>query len=120
MLLPLLVSLPCALYRTKGPVAFRGNRFLRRLLLKFVSPLHDAGATRTAKQVFHTIQAKFGMVPHILRVMGLAPAIPQEILAFDQALQDPDSKLRELANLKASQLSGLVMSPNAACAWSRR
>jgi alkylhydroperoxidase family enzyme len=71
-----------------------------------VVPLSDAQAPATAKTLFDGVQAKFGMVPNIFRIMGHAPSVLQATLAFDGAIQQAlDPKLRELAYLKTSQVN---------------
>jgi alkylhydroperoxidase family enzyme len=72
-----------------------------------VKPLDDAHATPAARGLLQKIQANFGMVPNIFRTMAYAPEVLQATLALDGAIgKELDPRLRELAYLKTSQLSG--------------
>lgn len=71
-----------------------------------VSPLADAQAPETARDVFRMLQSKVGFVPNIWRTMGHAPEVLQATLGLDQAItKELDPKLRELAYLKTSELN---------------
>ena len=75
--------------------------------MPLIDPLTDAQATEPAQKLFQGIQGKLGMVLNIFRTMGYAPDVLQATLALNQAIQQGlDSKLRELAYLKASQVNG--------------
>jgi AhpD family alkylhydroperoxidase len=68
-------------------------------------PLSDEQAQGKAKALFNGLKEKIRMVPNIFRLMGHAPAVLEHTLGLDEAIQSGlDSKLRELAYLKASQV----------------
>lgn len=73
---------------------------------QLVPPLSDTQASDAAKEMFQTIQTKFGMVPNIFRTIGHAPDVLKATLDLNTAIShDLDGKLRELAYLKTSQLN---------------
>jgi uncharacterized peroxidase-related enzyme len=74
--------------------------------MPLVPPLTNDQASPQAQELFRAIEAQFKMVPNIFRAMGHAPAVLQPTLALNAAIgHDLDPKLRELAYLKASQVT---------------
>lgn len=74
--------------------------------MPLVAPLADTQASEAAKGIFQNLQAKMGKVLNIFRTLGHAPEILQSTLGMNQAIQkELDSKLRELAYLKTTQVN---------------
>jgi len=70
-----------------------------------LTQLDPALATGTSKQLFDEVQAKFGFLPNLFRVLGNAPAALEGYLSFSGALAGGrlDAKVREQIALAVAQ-----------------
>jgi AhpD family alkylhydroperoxidase len=69
--------------------------------LNRILPVDPKSVTGKTKQMFDNIQAKFGMVPNLFRVLGNAPAAFEAYVNFSAALADGtlDTKVQEQIGL---------------------
>src|ERR1700747_2404383 len=69
--------------------------------LNRIPPLASNSATGKIKQMFDAIQARFGMVPNLFRVLGNAPAALEAYFNFSTALAGGtlDTKVQEQIGL---------------------
>ncbi len=79
-----------------------------------ITQLDPAQATGRAKQLFYDVQARFGVVPNLFRVLGNAPAALEGYLNFSAALAGGslNAKVREQIALAVaeSNLCGYCLS----------
>jgi uncharacterized peroxidase-related enzyme len=82
--------------------------------LNRIPPLDPKNAAGKTKQIFDDMQAKFGMVPNLFRVLGNAPAALEAYVNFSAALAGGtlDTKVQEQIGLTVadSNLCGYCLS----------
>jgi len=82
-----------------------------------ITQLDSTGATGKIKQLFDEVQAKFGTVPNVFRVLGNAPAALEGYLAFSAKLAGGsfNARVREQIALTVaeSNLCGYCMTAHA-------
>ncbi len=82
--------------------------------LNRIPPLDPKSATGKTKQLFDDVQAKFGVVPNLFRVLGNAPAALEAYVNFSAALVGGtlDTKVQEQIGLTVaeSNLCGYCLS----------
>jgi alkylhydroperoxidase family enzyme len=70
-----------------------------------LGPLADDQADDAAREAFAALRARLGLVPNMYRTLGHAPQVLDAVIGMGKAIRvDLDTKLRELAYLKAAQL----------------
>jgi len=70
-----------------------------------ILPLDPKSAAGKTKKMFDEMQAKFGMVPHLFRVLGNAPAALEAYVNFSSALHGGalDTKVQEQIGLAVAE-----------------
>ena len=75
--------------------------------MPLVPPLSNDQAAPAAREILEALQAKLGQVPNMYRTFAHAPKVLSAAVAMAQAVRsDLDPKLRELAYLKVTDLTG--------------
>ncbi len=75
--------------------------------MPLLPPLDDDQAAPDARATLEALHAKLGRVPNMYRTFAHAPNVLSAAVAMAQAVRNAlDPKLRELAYLKVSDLTG--------------
>lgn len=75
--------------------------------MPLLPPLDDDQAAPDARATLEALHAKLGGVPNMYRTLAYAPNVLSAAVAMAQAVRsDLDPKLRELAYLKVTDLTG--------------
>ena len=75
--------------------------------MPLLPPLDDDQAAPNARAILEALHAKLGGVPNMYRTLAYAPNVLSAAVAMAQAIRrDLDPKLRELAYLKVTDLTG--------------
>jgi len=70
-----------------------------------IAPISDEQVTGPAKEMFASIEEKFGMVPNIFRTMAYAPEVLEATLKMYGAIEQLPAKFVELAYLKTAMIN---------------
>ena len=75
--------------------------------MPLLPPLDDDQAAPDARAILEALHAKLGQVPNMYRTFAHAPNVLSAAVAMAQAVRSAlDPKLRELAYLKVTDLTG--------------